>query len=220
MSQIYSSPTYAMGDVDAPVPQARAKASLKAMQRNLKGWLKYRKIMNDYIAGKREAPKVFLAPGVKPLPRATLAATLAAERYADDQDLATKLYSLLTECGMDPASLPNPDVAQDPNAALKLATIAVRGKTPDEVPSAQAQGIVWFVLLIPVAGAVFVLSQYISSKAEVEKEKERLRCVQAGACTDSGFWLKIASVAVLGWLAWDKFGLREAAAKGRRKLGQ
>jgi hypothetical protein len=43
----------------------------------------------------------------------------------------------------------------------------------------------------------------IRTMAEVAEEKERLACVQAGACTDYGFWLKAGGVAALVWVAWQ-----------------
>lgn len=212
MNEIYSGPSYALG-ADTPADKKQAEVALKSMQRSLKSWLKDRQIMDQYVAGKRSAPKLFRNPGSKPLPPSVVAATLRSERYADEQDLAETLYALLTECGMDPSSLPGPDVARDPDAAAKLAVIAIKGKPAADVASAQAQGIVWFVLLIPVAAVVMVISHAITSKADIAKQKERLRCIESGACTDSGFWLKMGAIAVTAWLAWDKFGLRKAIQK-------
>jgi hypothetical protein len=212
---IYSSPNYALG-ADEAADQRQAEIALKQMQGGLKRWLYYRKRMDDYVAGKIKPPVLFRR--AKPLPPAVVGATLRRDRLASEQDLAETLYALLTECGADGSSLPAPNVANDPDAAVKLAKIAIAGKTPSEATSAQAQGILWFVLAIPVAGVVLVISQYIKSKADVEKEKEHMRCIESGACTDSGFWLKVGAVAVVGWLAWDKFGLREAVERGKRKL--
>jgi hypothetical protein len=217
---IYSSPSYAMGAAqngDTPNEKRQAEVALKSMRSGLKEWLKFRQRMDKYTVGMVEAPKLFRHPGFKPLPPDVVSATLRNDRYREEQDLAETLYHLLVECGADPSSLPRPDVAMDPDAAVKLATIAIKGKTPSEAASPTAQGIVWFVLLIPVAGVVIVLSQLIKSKADVIKEKERLRCIEAGACTDTGFWLKLASVSVLGWLAWDKMGLREQYKKSFKK---
>lgn len=210
---IYSGPSYAMGDDIPNTPQNRkkAEAALKQMQRSLKKWLKKRKHMDEYVAGKIKAPALFRR--AKPLPPAVVGATLRAERYADEQDLAETLYGLLIECGLDASALPAPNVEADPNAAVKLATVAITGKTPSEVQSPQAQGIVWFVLAIPVAGVVLVASQFIKSKADVALKKEEMRCVESGACTDSGFWLKVGAISLTAWLAWDKFGLREAIEK-------
>jgi len=213
---IYSSPSYAMGadaGGDTPADKKKAEASLKQMQGGLKKWLKFRKRMNEYVAGQLQAPALFRR--AKPLPAAVVARTLRGDRYADEQDLAETLYALLTECGADPSALPAPDVAKDPDAAVKLAHIAVQGKTPSEASSPQAQGIVWFVLAIPAAAVVLVISQIVKSKADVAKHKEEMRCIQSGACTDYGFWLKVGAVATISWLAWDKFGLREAVRKIR-----
>lgn len=205
MAQIYSSPSYAMGAVDEAATQKQAERSLKQMQRGLKKWLKVRKRMNEYAAGKVKAKRMVS------LPSPVVAATLRQERFADEQDLAETLYALLTECGADPAALPEPNVAKDQNAAAKLALIAIQGKTPSEVKSHSAQGIAWFVLAIPIGGIVLVLSQAIKSKADLAAQKEENRCIESGACTDSGFWLKVASVSVIAWILWDKVGLKEAA---------
>lgn len=214
---IYSDPSYAMGCSEramgeTPVASKKqAEAALKQMQSSLRGWLKFRKRMDDYVAGKVKPPALFRR--AKPLPPAVVGATLRAERFSSEQDLAETLHALLVECGVPAASLPAPDVRIDPNAAVKLATIAIEGKTPTEVANKTATGIVWFVLLIPIAGVVMVISQFIKSRADVQKEKERIRCVESGACTDAGFWLKVGAVAITAWLAWDKFGLREAVKK-------
>ena len=71
-----------------------------------------------------------------------------------------------------------------------------------------------------MAGAVLIISQLIKSKADVQLAHEERLCKESGACTDTGFWLKVASIGVIGWLAWDKLGLREAAASARRKLSK
>jgi hypothetical protein len=204
-------------DGDTPSEKRQAEVALKGMRKGLIGWLKFRKRMDEYVAGKVQAPKLYRLPGTKPMPPAVVGYTLRNDRFAEEQDLANTLHALLVECGADPAALPCANVARDPDAAVKLATIAIKGKTPSEAASPSAQGIVWFVLLIPIAGVVIVLSQLIKSKADVVKEKERLRCIQAGACTDSGFWMKIAAVSVVGWLAWDKLGLREKVDAIKKK---
>ncbi len=197
--------------------QQTAHRALKSMQGSLKKWLGFRTRMDSYVAGQVKAPTLLRNPGAQPLPPSVVGATLREERYANESDLAQLLHRLLTECGLDASSLPRPDVAQDPDVAVKLAKLAISGKSPAEVQSPQAQGLAWFVLAIPVAGAALVVSQYIKSKADVAMEQERLRCIESGACTDSGFWLKVASIAVIGWLAWDKMGLREAVNKRTKK---
>jgi hypothetical protein len=200
---IYSGPSYAMGASDVPASKAQADAALKKMKKSLQSWLKFRQRMDDYVMLNPNSPS---------------RGTLRGDRYAAEQDLAENLYALLSEAGIDPSSLPSPDVARDPDAAVKLADIALEGKAPSEVASAQSQGIVWFVLAIPIAGVVLVLSQLIKSKAELAAQKERNRfCAESNTCTDSGFWLKWTGIVIVGWLAWDKFGLREAVEKRKRK---
>lgn len=218
---IYSGPSYGMGSTeDTPAQKRQAEQAIKSMQRTLKSWLKFRQRMDRYVAGQVKAPALFRNPGAKPLPPSVVGATLGAERFNDEQDLAETLHALLTECGADASALPVPDISQDPNVAVKLATIAIKGKTPEEVSSNQAQGLAWFVLLIPVAGIVLTISQFIKSKADVAKDKERIRCIESGACTDAGFWLKVGAIAITAWLAWDKFGLREAVEKKKKKLAR
>lgn len=191
--------------------QRQAKKALEQMQGSLKSWLRTRKHMDEYVAGKVKAPALFRR--AKPLPPAVVATTLRTDRYADEQELAEVLYALLVECGMDSSALPIPDVAKDPNVAVKLATVAIKGKVSSSTNAPAAQGIVWFVLAIPIAGVVLVVSQWIKSKADVIKEKEKIRCIESGACTDEGFWLKIGSIGLVSWLAWDKLGLREAVRR-------
>lgn len=213
--RISARPSYALGcgpeGCESAANKQRAEAAIRQMRRSLRAWLKYRDRMDDYVAGKIEPPALFRR--AKPLPRAVVAATLRDDRRVGEQDLANTLHALLVEMGCPSGVLPSTNVAVDPDAAAKLARIAIAGKCPGEAASAQAQGIVWFVLAIPVAAVVLIAGQIIQSKADVQKEKERLRCVQSGACTDSGFWLKMGAIAVTGWLAWDKFGLREAVKK-------
>jgi hypothetical protein len=199
---IYSPPSYALGSSEH---EQEAKVALDSMKRSLKGWLEYRTRLDEYVAGKRKAPKVWRGPGVKTLPPSVVAATLARDRFNTEQDLAETIFALLVETGCPKTELPAPSVQADPDVAVKLAKIAINGTC-----GPQAQGIVWFALAIPIGGLVLVISQYLKSKADVAKERERVRCIESGACTDSGFWLKLAAVSVFGWVVWDKMGLREA----------
>ena len=201
--------TAALGATESSSDRAKAVAALQSMRRSLKKWLKLRRTMDAYVVGKHQAPRWFRNPGAKPLPPSVAALNLKQDRFHVEQDLANTVFSLLVESGADPQSLPQPNVAVDSDAAVKIAEVAVAGRAPEEASSAQAQGIVWFVLAIPVAGVVLVLSQLIKSKADTAIEMERLRLVEAGAITDSGFWLKVASVGVVAWLLWDKVGLKE-----------
>jgi hypothetical protein len=57
----------------------------------------------------------------------------------------------------------------------------------------------------------------IKTAADVAKDKEEKACIQAGACTDYGFWLKAGGVTALLWLAWRELGLREAVHSFTKK---
>jgi len=201
---IYSTVTYRLGDTQEearkkalpaqakaygargePTP-AETKRELDRAKRSLERWLSYRT-------------------------KAGSSPALRAARADDEQALAKYLHTLLTRAGFQTAELPVPNVAVDPEAAVKLASLVILGETPGAVP----QGMIWF-LVVPVAALAWVISRAIQSQADLAAEKERLRCIEAGACTDSGFWMKAGAVAIIGWLAWDKFGLKEAAGRLQR----
>lgn len=219
---MYAAPDYTMGGEEVYIESKKgiqpgqsetvgtflsAKQQIKSMQGSLKGWMKYRR-MNDEVA--------------RGLRRAKVSAHVAAARlrrnrdYEAEQDLSSKLYHLLSEM-FDPASLPSPDVAKDPDAAVRLAKIAIAGQLPGTAPQAPVDlGIVWMWPVLIVGGLVYVLSSTISNLADVAKEKEYYECVNTGGCTDYGFWLKAAGVLVVGWVVWDKMGLKNAKIfKGR-----
>lgn len=183
---------------------------ITAMRGSLQSWLKLRRTM-DAVAGGKAIRALLPAPGVKVVPADT--ASLRDERFLDEQRLATSLYNLLAEV-IDPQSLPSPDVKRNTDAAVHLAEIVIAGRLPAEAPAAQAQGFIWMWPVLLVGGVVLLLSSVVRSFADVAKEKERIRCIQAGACTDTGFWVKAAAVGVIGWLAWDKLGLKDKL-KGR-----
>jgi len=205
------------GDGVTVQSSAQAEVALRGMRGSLKRWLKVRRTMDAYVAGLRK-PAGFLGnPGARPLPPVVAGLNLRRDRLAGEQDLADTIFALLRESGFDPASLPSSNVAVDPNAAVKLAELAIAGRAPTEASSPSAQGFIWLIA-IPVAGAVLIISQLISSKAKLLELKENNRCIESRACTDTGFWLKLASVGVIAWLAWDKLGLREAAASARRRI--
>lgn len=203
----YAPVTYSVGAAEAsvtPGEAAKAERELKRMRSSLKGWLKFR-LLNDQVAAGKMPSK---------LPRQVAAQIVTADR-AGEQQLALQLYTLLSEV-MDAQRLPNPDLSTDPNAAVKLARIAITGKVPSEAAAPAAQGIFWlWPVVIIVGGVLFTVMTAIRSRADVQKEKERLKCIQAGACTDYGFWLKISALLVGGWVVWDKLGLREKV-QGRK----
>ena len=197
----------AMADPDQ---ERAARREIARMRAALRGWLKFRRINDEVASGKRKAR----------IPRSLAARAVERDRdWEGEQKLADDLYLLLSEA-MPDTQLPSPNVKADPNAAVKLAQIAIAGQSP-AASGPQAQGI-WPIVVLTVGAVIlFATTSYISNRAEVEKEKERMMCVRSGACTDYGFWLKMASVAVLGWFAWDKLGVRERVAElqkgGRRR---
>lgn len=107
--------------------------------------------------------------------------------------LAARLRELLRKLHPD-ATLPYDAVA--------LARIAT-GQASLAVDSPSAQGILPLGLII-IAGAVLVISQAVSSYADYAEERERIRCIESGACTDYGFWLKWAAIGVGAWFVWNK----------------
>lgn len=225
----------------APVTSAQAaaaKAELAKMRKSLTAWLKYRGI-NDQIASGQGAAvpsPLFRKPGTAaPLP-AVMTIRLRRDRADDELELATQLHALLSEV-FDASSLPDPDVTKNPQAAVQLAQIAISGVLPGATPTPGAQGFVWLWPLVIVVGAIaFVTITAIRSAADSAEEKERLACIEAGKCTDTGFWLKVGALAVAGWVVWDKMGVghrvtgmlsgkrrnpprrRRAPYRGRRRL--
>ena len=199
----------ALGEV-VPVStaeKAKAEKAIRRMRRSLKKWLKLRKRNDQAAIGQAKAR----------IPAHVLAKTLPQSRdWALEQRLAVQLHALLSEV-MDASKLPNPDVSKDPNAAVKLAVIAIRGGLPQEAQVPSEVGIlpalfIWPVVII-VGLVMMTLMFKISSDADLAAQKEENRCRESGACTDSGFWLKMAGVAVLAWVAWDKLGVKKAFAK-------
>lgn len=203
---IYSPVNYQLGDVPDPTSKAKARAELVRMRSSLEGYLKNRKMVDQIISGKRR--------GRTP-PRA-LKLRMQGARAGYEQKLASDLYGLLSEC-FAAASLPLPDLTKDPNAAVKLAEIAVSGRLPEESSTPGAQGIVWmWPLVIVVGGISWIITSKIRSDAEVAKEQERAALCREGVwvkCVDTGFLLGLGAAAIGAWVVWDKFGLRKKFGK-------
>ena len=198
--QIYSGPDYQMGDVAnvSAAETVHAESVLRNMRSSLKGWLKYRRINDEVASGKR---KVKVSP-------AYLARILPPRDYVLEQRLANEIHALLSEV-MDAGQLPDPNLNRDPDAAVKLAAIAITGKLPGEAQSPSAQGIIWLWPVVIVVGLVLMtISSKIKADADLAKEKEHYKCIKSGECTDYGFWLKVGGVALAAWIIWDKFNLR------------
>lgn len=175
----------------------RAKVELDRMRGALKKWLKYRTLNDEVVAG--------TAPTTKP--RKLAAEIIMQSRdLGTEQQLAKQLYVLLCET-MPGQSLPNPDVSVNPQAAVQLATLAINGGGPPGSPQAQG-AIAWWWPAIIVGGLLMTITTIIKTQADVAKDREEKACIAAGACTDSGFWLKAGGIVALAYVAWN-LGLGE-----------
>ncbi len=179
----------------------KARGQLDAMRRSLASWLKYR-TLNDAVAT-GNAPSKLPVAFAKQL-------MIDGRDWATEQTIADQLYVLLSEV-MPNAQLPVPAITTNPNAAVELARIAIAGPGA-QVPASSPtpQGFVWLWPVLIVGGLLLAVTTAIKTMADVAKEKERLKCVQSGACTDYGFWLKVGGIAALVAVAWNQLGLKES----------
>lgn len=175
---------------------SRAKVELDRMRGALKGWLKYRTLNDAVVAG--------TAPTTKPRSFA-IAVIQQGRDWAAEQKLAKQLYVLLSET-MPGVELPEPDVQVNPEAAVQLAKLALEGPTPSS-PASQG-AIAWWWPAIIAGALLMTVVTIVKTSADTAQEKERLACIQAGACTDYGFWLKAGGIAALVYVAWN-MGLGE-----------
>ena len=187
--------------------KVKAEKRIKKMRGSLTRWLKARRANDEAAMGKRKAK----------VPAAVLEKTLPLARdWKLEQRLAVQIHALLAEV-MDASQLPDPDISKNPNAAVDLANIAISGKLPNEASSPSSQGLLPVIFIWPVVVVVgmimFTLMSKISSDADLAELKESNRCKETGACTDEGFWLKLAGVSVVAWIAWDKLGIKKAFKK-------
>lgn len=179
-----------------------AARELARMRRALASWLKVRALNDRVLAG--------TAPVRRPLSYAQR--VIAGSRDLDlEQDLATKLHALLGVV-MKGQPLPNPDVSENPKAAVQLAQVALLGgaavSSPPATGGLAGHPFLWPALI--VAGVLIVVTTAIKTAADVAKDREEKACIEAGACTDYGFWLKAGGVVALAWFAWRELGMREA----------
>jgi len=193
----------------------QAATELAKMRRSLAGWLKFRLINDQVLAGTITKIK-------KPLPYAQRVVT-AHRDMQNEQDLATKLYTLLSQL-MPGQTLPNANVAANPDAAVQLAQIALTGSMP-ATPTATS-GIFsgsaqhpWLWPVLIVGGLLLVVTSAIQTSADVAKNQEQTACIEAGACTDYGFWLKAGGILVIGWFAWRELGLGDVVKGFIKKKG-
>lgn len=124
---------------------------------------------------------------------------VAPRDFAAEAELAEKLYDLLMQV-VPESKLPDP---QAKGAAVVLAQMAL-SKSP------QATGAVP-VWLIGVGIGAIALVAVTNSIADTVVEKERLRCVQAGACSDTSALWKWAALAGAGYLAYRHFSKKKSS---------
>lgn len=185
----------------------RAAAELARMRGALTGWLKYRTLNDRVMAGTAKVRK----------PLSYAQRVVASGRdMAAEQDLASKLYALLGAV-MQGQTLPNADLRSNPQGAVQLAQIALMGGTQVASPVATgglggmfgAAGHPWLWPVLIVGGLLITVTTAIKTAADVAKDREEKACIEAGACTDYGFWLKAGGVLALAWFAWTHAGGRE-----------
>lgn len=180
---------------------AKAAAELNKMRAALAGWLRFRTLNDQVLAGTARVRK----------PLGYAQRTVAQSRSAAvEQDLADKLAALLAAL-MPGQALPNADVTANPQAAVQLAQLALAGPSALGPVATGGLGSVvsspWFWPAMIVAGVLLTITSAIQSSADVAKDREEKACIEAGACTDYGFWLKAGGVIAISWFAWRELGL-------------
>lgn len=185
---------------------AKASTELAAMRGALKRWLHYRQLNDAVIAG--------TATTRKPLPYAQRVVRSMRD-VAAETDLAVKLRTLLSAI--------NPDAAL-PSDAQSLAQIAITGQFPASAPSAvgglfsSPHPALWPALI--VGGLLVAFTTYVKTQADIAAQKEHDACIEAGACTDYGFWLKAGGILAVAWFAWRELGAGEIVKSYMRKGGR
>jgi hypothetical protein len=195
----------------------KAAQELAKMRRSLAAWLKYRTINDSVLAGTITKIR-------KPLPYAQR--VIASSRsMANEQDLADKLSTLLTQL-MPGQTLPNANLATNPDGAVQLAQLALQGAQGQVMQSAAATGNIlatpqhpWLWPVLIVGGLLLVVTTAIKSSADVAKDQEEKACIEAGACTDYGFWLKAGGIIALTWFAWTQLGVGDVVRNTIKKKG-
>jgi len=188
----------------------KAAAELARMRGSLASWLKYRTLNDRVLAGTARVRK----------PLAYAQRVVSQRDMAVEQDLASKLSALLAAL-MPGQTLPVADLSVNPAGAVQLAQIALAGPSMLSSPSPtggflSAGGHPWLWPVLIVGGLLLVTTTAIRSAADVAKDQEEKACIEAGACTDYGFWLKAGGLAALAWFAWEKLGVKQILEKKGR----
>lgn len=182
----------------------KAAAELARMRSSLRGWLKYRNLNDEVLAGRARVR----------MPMGYAQRVVASSRdMATEQELADRLHALL-DAVMPGQTLPNADLRSNPQGAVQLAQIALAGGAQVAGPVA-AGGLFsgahpWLWPALIVGGLLLTVTTAIKTAADVAKDREEKACIAAGACTDYGFWLKAGGIAMVAWVAWTQMGGREA----------
>jgi hypothetical protein len=188
-----------------------AAAELAKMRGSLASWLKYRTLNDRVVAGTAKVHK----------PQGYAQRVVTSSRdMSVEQDLAAKLHALL-EVVMKGEPLPDPDIRSNPQAAVQLASVALMGGAAVSSPTATgsllgAGAHPWLWPALIVAGVLVTVTTAIKTAADVAKDREEKACIEAGACTDFGFWLKAGGIIAVAWFAWRELGLREVLTKKGR----
>lgn len=195
----------------------KAASELAKMRRSLAAWLKYRTLNDQVLAGTIQKIRKPISYGQRVI--------TASRNMANEQDLADKLYALLSQL-MPGQTLPNANVSANPNAAVQLAQIALQGADGQVMQSAAGVGgflstpshpWLWPVLI--VGGLLLIVTTAIKTSADVAKDQEEKACIEAGACTDYGFWLKAGGIVALSWFAWRELGVGDVVKGFIHKKG-
>lgn len=185
----------------------QAAVDLQRMRRSLASWLKYRTLNDQVLAGSARVRKP-IEYGQR--------VVAAARASGYEQDLANKLSALLSAL-MPGQPLPDSDLSTNPQGAVQLAQIALQGgavvASPAATGNVAAAAHPWLWPVLIVGGLLLVVTTAIKSSADLAAQKEQNACIEAGACTDYGFWLKAGGVLFLAWFTWEKLGVRDVIKK-------
>lgn len=192
--------------VTAPEVQ-QAAVELQRMRRSLQSWLKYRSLNDQVLAGSARVRKP-IGYGQR------VVASARASGY--EQDLANKLSALLTSL-MPGQPLPDANLSTNPQGAVQLAQIALQGggvvTSPTATGNVAAASHPWLWPVLIVGGLLLVVTTAIKTSADLAAQQEQNACIEAGACTDYGFWLKAGGALFIAWFAWERLGVRDIVKK-------
>jgi hypothetical protein len=193
----------------------QAAAELAAMRASLRKWMKYRALNDQVLSGTITKIRKPLGYGQRVIS--------GSRDTALEQDMADKLTALL-EVVMPDAQLPDSNLSNNPDAAMQLAQIAITGESTSLAQPTATSGVLtshpWLWPVLIVGGLVLITTTAIRSAADVAAQREQDACIEAGACTDSGLWLKIGGIAIAAYVAWNMLGLKEMVEKHKRRVSE